>query len=306
MRSTGVQLLFLLLGTALPAREQPQVTITPRARPAPVQPASNFRLDVKLVEIPVTVTDFREQPVLGLQKDDFRLFEDNVEQQVVSFSQTDTPVSVGLVFDTSNSMKNRIAAGRRAVGQFLKTALPEDEFFLVSFSDRPELLSPFTPDPEEILRRLSTVTPHGWTALFDALCLSIQQMHHAARPRKALLVFSDGEDNNSRYSGQEMLSRLREADVSIYAIGLQQRSRYLEKLADETGGKLIWVHDLGELPDAIDRLSRQMRTEYLLGYIPKTSLNDGRYHKIRVQVQPSAGSVQVYTSWRRGYFAPGE
>jgi len=280
------------------------VSVVPRNRPAahPEElPRSTFRLDVKLIEIPVSVNDLRDRPVLGLPQSRFRLFEDEAEQQIVSFSRTDAPLSAGLVFDTSRSMRNRIQESRAAVEQFFTTAVPGDEFSLVTFSDAPELISPFTTDTDAISRRLSSVQPHGWTAMIDAMWRSIGEMRKAANPRKVLLVLSDGGDNNSRYSEAELLSLVRESDLRIYAIGLLERPRYLEKLAEETGGSVIWVHRLSELPDAIARLSEEIRNEYRIGYFSQRS--DGRYHKVRVEVEPPE-SKQLRVSWRRGYTAP--
>ncbi|HEV3199290.1 MAG TPA: VWA domain-containing protein [Bryobacteraceae bacterium] len=284
---------------------QPNLAVIPRASAAAEKlPASTFRLDVRLIQVPVQVTDLRDRPVLGLPKSGFRLFEDDVEQQISSFSMTDAPISTGLVFDASRSMRDRIGESRAAVDHFCETSLPADEFFLVKFSDSAELISPFTRDTGEIQRQLSSVRPHGWTAMIDAIWRSVVEMRRATNPRRVLLVLSDGGDNNSRYSEGELLSLVREADVRIYAIGLFQRPRFLEKLADETGGSVIWVHKMGDLPEAMETLSLQIRNEYVVGYFPNHPPNDGKYHKVRVEVQPPAGLKQVHASWRRGYIEP--
>lgn len=284
---------------------QPNLSVIPRAHTvAEALPRSTFRLDVKLIQVPVQVTDMRDRPIMGLRKGDFRLFEDDVEQEIVTFGMEDAPISTGLVFDASGSMRNRIEESRTAVDQFCRTAVTGDEFFLVKFSDKAELISPFTRSAGEILRQLNFIQPGGWTAMVDAIKLSVEEMRLAANPRKVLLVLSDGGDNNSRYSESELLSVLREADVRIYAIGLFQRPRYLEKLAEETGGKVIWVHKLSELPEAMETLSVQIRNEYVAGYFSNRSPNDGRYHRVKVEVQPPAGLKQVRASWRRGYVAP--
>jgi Ca-activated chloride channel family protein len=292
-------ILFCLAGLST---AQPNIALIPRSHPEPEKlHNSTFRSDVKLIQVPVQVTDQRDRPILGLPKTAFRVFEDDVEQELVSFSMADAPISTGLVFDSSRSMKDRMADSRTAIDQFCKTAVPADEFFLVRFSDKAELINPFTHSPEEIQRSLSSVEPRGWTAMIDAIWRSVEEMKRAGNPRHVLLVLSDGADNNSRYSEAELLSRLREADVRVYAIGLFQRSHYLEKLADETGGKVIWVHKLSDLPEAMETLSLQIRNEYQVGYFAKHAQNDGKYHKLRVEVQPPAGVPPVRTSWRRGY-----
>jgi Ca-activated chloride channel family protein len=293
----------------LAAFGQQRVAIEPRAVRAPIAPAeairqASFRLDVKLIQIPVTVTDPKDHPVLGLPKSSFRIFEDEVEQQMASFSMADSLISAGVVFDTSGSMRNHITESREAIDQFLKTAGPGDQHFLVRFADNPQLITPFTLMPDEISRRLGEVQPHGWTAMNDAIVLSLREMRHAMHARRVLLVFTDGVDNNSRYSDGELLSLLREADVGIFAIGLFERSHFLERIADETGGRVIWVHKISELPDAMERLSLQIRNQYVVGYFSDHAKNDGRYHKVRVEVQPPAGSPVFRVTWKRGYAAP--
>ncbi|HTS28850.1 MAG TPA: VWA domain-containing protein [Bryobacteraceae bacterium] len=306
IRSLGLVSFWISWGSVIAQVQsggsQPNLAILPRPRPAAEGlPNSTFRLDVKLIQVPVRVSDLRDHPVMSLDKSAFRLFEDDVEQQIATFSISDTPISTGLVFDSSRSMKDRIADSRAAVAQFCTTSLPGDEFFVVRFSDNAELISPFTTDTAEIQKQLSLLQPHGWTAMIDAIWRSVEEMRKARNPRKVLLVLSDGGDNNSRYSENELFSRVREADVRVYAIGLFQRPRYLEKLADETGGRVIWVHRLSELPGAMEAVSQQIRHEYLVGYFSNHPPNDGKYHKVRIEVQPPEGMKQVHAAWRRGY-----
>jgi Ca-activated chloride channel homolog len=296
----------LVFSTALLA--QSAISISPRSRPEPVllRPAANLRLDVKLVQIPVTVTDLRGQPLVELPQSAFRLFEDEVEQPISTFSMTDAPISATLVFDSSRSMKGRIDDARAAVDQFLNARLMGDEFSLVRFSDKAELLSAFTDDWADISRRLSFVEPRGWTALYDAICLGTHQGRKAHNQRKVVVVFSDGGDNNSRYSENELIRLLREADVQVYALSMFERPRVLERITEETGGRALWVKRLDDLPPAIETLNRQIRSEYVIGYSPGAVPNDGKYHRIRIEVRPPAGVERVRASWRRGYTAPGE
>jgi len=284
-------------------RSEATVAITPRARPGRAPDAlipRSIRADVKVVLIPVTVNDLFDRPVAGLSKDDFHVFEDNVEQKIVYLSLEDAPASVGLIFDASGSMRNKIETSVAAVEQFFRTALPGDEFLLVRFSDKPVLLTGFTDDVNQISGWLHSTQPRGWTALHDAIYLGIQKMKRAKNGRRALLVLSDGGDNNSRYSASELRTLVREADVRIYSIGLLQGSRLLERISMETGGRMIRVHKLDELPDAVEKLSRDLRGQYLLGYYSSNVQNDGRYRKVQVQLnQPEA-----HASWRHGYYAP--
>jgi Ca-activated chloride channel homolog len=301
--------LALTLICSVSSRPQQRVSIVPRVRPAPVVAVKgtvNLRYDVRLVQIPVVVTDAHGTPLLDLDKASFRLFEDEVEQPITAFSMDDAPISATVVFDSSRSMKNRIVEARAGVDQFLRTALPGDEFSLVRFSDRAEILSRFTPDANEISHQLGGVEAHGWTSLFDALCLGVHLVHKGTNQRKVMIAFSDGSDNNSRYSESELISQLREADVEVYAISMFEKPRSLDRIADETGGRAFWVKRMEDLPEAIETLNRQMRNEYLLGYSPSAIENDGKYHRVRVQVRPPAGLQRVQVSWRRGYLAPGE
>jgi Ca-activated chloride channel homolog len=286
---------------------QPRVSITPRTRPESktVQPAT-FRLDAQLVEIPVTVTDAADRPKMDLERNEFRIFEDGIEQQIASFSLADAPISTGVVFDTSGSMKGRIHDSREALDLLLRTASTPDEFFLLRFSDKPELLASFTHDPEAISHRLGMVIPHGWTALYDAIYYSLLEMRRATNSRKALLVLSDGEDNNSRYTEAEVLSRVREADVRVYAIGLFRQTHCLERMAADTGGRMIWVHRLEDLADAVHKLSLEMRNVYTLGYFSRNKPLDGKYRKVKVEVQRRNPAEALRVSWRRGYYSPGE
>lgn len=307
MLRIGLAAAFVLFASGV-LRAQDRVSISPRTRPslpAASAKAVNLRYDVRLVQIPVTVTDLRGLPKTDLSRDAFRVFEDDVERPISSFIVDDAPISATLVFDSSRSMKPRMADARAAVEQFLKTALPGDDFSLIRFSDRAEILSKFTTDPDLILRELNSVEARGWTALFDALCLGAHHVRKGANQRRVLVVFSDGGDNNSRYSESELMSVLRESDVEVNAISMIEKPRTLDRLAEETGGRAYWVKKLEDLPEAVEALSRQIRSEYVVGYNPGTFLNDGKYHRVRIEVR-SPDATKLRTSWRRGYYAPGE
>jgi Ca-activated chloride channel family protein len=296
-------LIFAAIATSAGAQTTVSLVARPRALVNNL-PSSNFRVDAHLVQIPVTVTDYLDRNVMNLTAGNFRVFDGETEQHISSFSMTDAPISAGIVFDTSGSMKRRIQDSRAAVKQFLQTAVPQDEFFLVQFADTASLLAPFTRNPVEIERNLGSMAARGWTALFDAVFLSMHQLRRATNPRRVLLVLSDGDDNNSRYTESEMISLVREADVTVYAIGLFTKARCLEKMAQETGGRMITVHSLSELPAAMEKLSREIRNQYMLGYFPTNAGTDGRFRKVRVEMQLPAGGPAVHASWRRGYFVP--
>ena len=283
---------------------EPKVSITPRdaprSRSAPAR--SSLRVDVNQILVPVTVTDSWDRPITSLPADSFRIFEDNVEQKIVSVFKEEGPISVGFLFDASSSMRKRMAPSLAAIEQFLKTGMPGDEYFLVRFSDKPTLVTRFTPDPDQILKGLSFIQPEGWTAMLDALCLGVQHMKFARNSRRALIVLTDGGDNNSRYTESEIRSLVRESDVRVYAIGVFERSHYLEKIAAETGGKAFFVHKLEDLPETIERLSSGFRNQYVLGYTSNNQQKDGKYRRVRVELDPATRQIPLNVVWRRGYY----
>ncbi|MDX1984484.1 MAG: VWA domain-containing protein [Bryobacteraceae bacterium] len=300
----------------------PKVSIEPRvkaaAEPTPAERrGANIRVDSTLVLINVTVTDPLNRFVTGLDKDYFRLWEDNNEQQVAQFSSEDAPLSVGLVFDASGSMGSKLSKSRQAAAQFFRTANPEDEFFLVQFNDRAELKVPFTFNTEEVQNRLTFTQAKGRTALLDAVYLALHQMKKARNPRKAILILSDGGDNSSRYTESEIRNLVREADVQVYAIGIFEsaasRGRTAEELsgpgllseiAEQTGGRHFPVENINELPDIAAKIGIELRNQYVLGYAPTNLNKDGKYRKVKVKVNQPKGLPPLRAFWRLGYYAP--
>jgi VWFA-related protein len=234
------------------------------------------------------------------------LYEDDVEQEVVSIFREEGPVSVGFIFDASSSMKKRMDRSMAAIDRFLESAREGDEFFLIRFSDRPSLVQAFTRDPDAILSALSFVQPDGWTALLDAVYLGVARMNTAKNPRRALFVLTDGSDNSSRYTEREIVSLVRESDVRVYAIGLFERPRFLEKIAMESGGKAYLAKNLKDLPERVDRLANELRNQYVLGYYPTNGENDGKYRRVKVSLVPPDPSQRLHVAWRHGYYAPFE
>ncbi len=295
-----------LPATAMAAQDDGRVSITPIVRrPAEALRRSDaIHVDVNLVLIPVTVTDHYERPVKGLRKSDFHLFEDGSEREIAEFFTEESPISIGIVFDASGSMKSKMVQSAQAVKEFLKLTLPGDEFSLMKFSDRPEPVFGFTTDAKNIEDTLPSIQPAGWTALFDAVYLGIHQMKHATRTRKVLLVMSDGGDNNSRYTEKEIKSLVKEADVRIFSISILDRSPALESIALESGGRAYRVRKLDELPDLAAEISAELHSQYVLGFSPTDRTNDGQYRKIKVElVQPDA-TARLRASWKHGYYGP--
>src|ERR1700674_4633862 len=307
-----------------PDPSQPNVSITPRVREKSPESAASIadrradiRVDTTLVLIPVTVTDPMSRFVTGLDKENFKLFEDKIEQEIVQFSSEDAPLSVGIAFDTSGSMGAKLQKSRQAVVQFMKTANPRDEFFLIQFSDRPEIVQDFTKETEEIQNRLTFTQAKGRTALLDGVYLGMNQMKKAHNPRKAILIISDGGDNSSRYTETEVKNAVREADVQIYAIGIfepvMSRGRTAEEIsgpallaemAEQTGGRHFAVDNPAELPDVAAKIGIELRNQYLLGYSPENATRDGKYRRVQVKLVKTTGLPQLRAMFRTGYYAP--
>ena len=279
-------------------------------RVLPEAPA--FRADSTLVLVPVTVVDHRGAVVYGLTSDAFTLTENGVRQQIRSFSQQDVPVSLGIVLDLSGSMRRVLAAAKESLRALLKDANPTDEAFLNAVSTRPRAFLGFTHDFDEILDRIAFENAGGNTALVDTIYASLQQLRTGVHARKALLVISDGMDNHSRYSIEELLRFAVEADAQIYALAVRAESQtakpielmeetkgtlLLEELAAKTGGMSFTVRRQNDMADAAATIGQALRNQYAIGYVPPANGRDGRWRKIGVKV--SGSGLRAYT--RTGY-----
>jgi Ca-activated chloride channel homolog len=252
-----------------------------------------------------------------LDQGNFSVFDEKVSQKIETFSTEDAPISVGLIFDSSGSMSDKIEKSKEAALQFFKTSNPQDEFMLINFSERPNLIAAFTSKFENLQDHLIVVKAGGKTALLDAIYLGLSEMKKATTNRKALLVISDGGDNHSRYTERDVKKAVKEADVEIYSVGifepLASRSRTPEEaggpglladLAEVSGGRMFSVEDPNELPDIMEKISIELRNQYVLGYKPSNLVRDGRWRRIKVKLAPPRGlpPLQVYA--RTGYYAP--
>jgi Ca-activated chloride channel homolog len=282
-----------------------------------VKPSNGLHMDVDLALINVTVTDPYNRLVTGLDPDNFRVYEDNIEQEVVTFSSEDVPISIGVIFDFSGSMANKIGKAREAALQFFKTANPQDEFFLVSFNERAELSSAFTNSIEDLQSRMMLTAPKGRTALLDAIYLGLSQMRGARNGKRALLILSDGGDNHSRYNESDIKRLVKEADTQLYAIGifdpLGYRNRTPEELngpsllgevTEMTGGRVFAVENLNELPDIASKIGMELRNQYVLGYRPSNKAHDARWRKIKIKLRAPKGLPPLNVYSKTGYYAP--
>ena len=299
--------------SVLPASAQlsgPLAPSTPQRRPGSIQ------IDVDMVLANVTVSDAYGHLVTDLEKKNFRLFENDVEQEILTFSKEDVPASIGLLFDTSGSMGDKMEASRKAVATFLQKSNPNDEFFLISFNNRAELDSPFISDVELLQRRMMSLKPQGRTSLLDAIHFGLAQMKTARNERQILMVISDGGDNHSRHHEGEIRTLLQEADCQLYALGLfdpkemrktdEERNGpgLLSELAEMTGGRLFEAAHLSELPDLSGKISTELRSQYVLGYKPGDAHHDGRWRRIKVSLAPSGEQPPLRARARTGYYSP--
>ncbi len=273
---------------------------------------ADIRVDSNLVVIPVSVTDSRHHPITGLRREAFRIYEDKSEQAVAQFASEDAPLTAGIVFDSSGSMQDKLAQSREAVARFLGVANPADEFFLVDFNSKAQLAVPFTNDSALIPQRLLFTPSKGRTALLDAVCLAMNYMKGAHNARRALLIISDGGDNDSRYTETEIRRRLRESNLWIYAIGIYHRGgimlpegdhgeTLLETLAENSGGRHFAVDKPSELPSIAEEIGLELRNQYLIGYQPAALARNGRYHRVQVKV---VDRRDLTVTSRPGYFEP--
>jgi Ca-activated chloride channel family protein len=278
--------------------------------------SERIKVNVDLVLLPVTITDPMNRPVTGLEKDNFKVFEGKKLQDIRHFSGEDIPVSLGVIFDTSGSMSSKIDRAREAVVEFLKTANPEDEFFMIAFSDEPRQLSDFTNSVEDTQGKLLYTVPKGKTALLDAIYLGIEKMTQAKYQKKALLIISDGGDNRSRYTEGEIKNLVKEADVLIYAIGIYDNyfpteeerlgPQLLEDISQITGGRAFTVENPNDLQDVAQKIGIELRNQYVLGYRPTNFARDGKWHRVNVKLVLPKGLPPLQVHAKMGYYAPSE
>jgi Ca-activated chloride channel homolog len=309
-----LSLMFLAMAfPLLPARAQVSGPLGPHRREASL---GSIEIDVDMVLVNVSVNDADGHVVANLGKKNFHLFEDNAEQEILTFSREDVPASIGLLFDTSGSMADKMDAAREAVGQFLRKSNPDDEFFLIGFDNRPELESRFTSNVDQLQQKTKALKARGRTSLLDAIHLGLEQMKSARHERHVLLVLSDGGDNHSRHHLTEIRNLLRESDCQLYALGIfdpndMKRTAeehdgpgLLSDLGEMTGGHLYQAANLNELVDLSGKIGTELRSQYILGYKPGDSRHDGRWRRIKVTLTPPSEQPPLTARARTGYYGP--
>src|SRR5437762_7349764 len=268
-----------------------------------------------LVNLTVTVTDTYGRYVSGLNQNAFAVFDEKLPQDISFFSDDDAPVSVGVIFDVSGSMGgDKIRRAREALSRFIQTSHNADEYFLIAFKSRAQLLHDKTRDGNAVLDKMTFVQTRGNTALYDACYLGVEKVQRGAHPKRALLLISDGQDNNSRYTFNELRRLLKESDVVLYGIGIlgggdagsslgMEGQGILDELAGVSGGKAFFPRGPAEMDDIFEQIALELRHQYSIGYRPPNFTNDGKWHKIKVRVAPPRGLPRLFPRYKEGYFA---
>jgi Ca-activated chloride channel family protein len=287
-------------------------TTTPKQVDKLQRPKADIQIGTSIVNVIVSVTDPYGRFVTGLGRDHFEVFDDKVKQQIAHFTDDDAPVSLGIVYDVSGSMKERVGRSIRALRRFIETSHADDDFFLIGFNDRAKLVQDFTTSGDNLLGHLMFASPHGSTALYDAAYLAVEKVQQGRQSKKALLIISDGQDNNSRYTYKELRNRVKEADVQIYAIGITDPANdtlagfgrsVLEEVTRMTGGRAFFpnAYNEPELVEICTRIALELRHQYSVGFYPTDIQSEAKWHKVQVKVNPPRGLGRLSLSYRDGY-----
>lgn len=307
-----VFLLFVVLASGAYS-QTPQTTPPDDDDNGNERPVATIKTD--LVTLTLTVTDLYGRYVSGLSKNAFTIIDSNVEQDIEFFSDSDSPVSIGILFDVSGSMSGeKIRKAQKALSRFINTSHPSDEYFLIAFNNRAQLLMDRTRDGDAVLRKLTLVQPKSNTALYDACYLGVERVTRGTHQKKAMLIISDGQDNASRYNFGEVRRLMKESDVVTYAVGIMdggdagsvlgmQGQAFLDELTSVTGGKSFYPQSDVEMDEIFERIALELRHQYSIGYTPKNFEPDGKWRKIKVKVKPPRGLPRLTVRHREGYYA---
>jgi len=299
MKMKSLVVIPLLLVSALWAQEQ----------------TFKLNVNVDLTEVHVNVTDEKDHPIGNLKKDNFRVFEDRTEQKISVFKHEDLPISLGLVIDNSRSMEPRKQRMDEATLSFVRKSNPQDETFVIHFDDSARLDRDFTDSIPLLEDTLASVKPYGQTAIYDALILALEHMDQAKNTNRAILLFTDGVDNSSKHSLSEALDATRRAHVAVYPVGLlslsggQKAEDSLIRIAEVSGGRAYFPVNVDEARADMERVARDLREQYTLGYFSSNPSHNGGWRSIRVDVVPPAGlpaTAKLNANYRHGYYGPSD
>jgi Ca-activated chloride channel family protein len=318
-------ILFVVFNSLRPALSQektPQKPASETAAPAKAEPTPPGQvvdgpliITTDLITFTVTVTDTYGRFVSGLNKNAFTVFDDKQPQEITYFSDDDAPVSVGVIFDVSGSMSgDKVKRARDALSKFVQTSHNSDEYFLIGFNSRAQLLLDKTRNGDAVLDKMTFVQTRGNTALYDACYLGVEKVQRGAHPKRALLLISDGQDNNSRYTFNELRRLLKESDVVLYGVGIlgggdagsalgMEGQGILDELSSVSGGKAFFPRSPAEMDDIFEQIALELRHQYSIGYKPTNFGNDGKWHKVKVKVAPPRGLPRLFVRTKEGYYA---
>ena len=274
---------------------------------------------MELVALHVTVADTRGEFVSDLRSGNFKVFENKIEQKISLFSRDDVPVTMGLVVDNSASMRAKRAQVNAAAMSFVRTSNPQDEAFVVNFNDEYYLDTEgdFTNDQKNMNDALAHIDTRGSTALYDALIGSLDHLKKGHKDKRVLLVVTDGVDNASRQSFESTIKIAEQSSAAIYAIGVfsdedrrtekgdvRKARKDLKALAEATGGEAFFPATLEEVTPICERIAKEIRNQYTLGYYPTNAAKDGSFREVKVEVIPPSGYDRLSVRTRVGYYAP--
>ena len=293
--------------------------------PAPEKKGREYTInvDVNLVVLHATVVDKKGRMVNDLKSQDFQVYEDGALQKLSVFSHADIPVTMGIVIDDSGSMREKRQAVNSAALTFVKTSNPQDQAFVVNFNDVYYLDTPgdFASNIEDLKSALEKIDSRGGTALYDAVYASLDHVKLGNRDKKTLLVITDGDDNASRYTFDELLKYAQKSDAVIYTIGIlgsedasglfklkggsaHRAQKILEKLAEVTGGEAYFPRSLDDVQNTCEQIAHDIRNQYTLAYYPTNARKDGTFRNVRVDAFANGNHSKLAVRTRPGYYAP--
>jgi Ca-activated chloride channel homolog len=302
-----------------PAENAPKPTSSPSQQKLGTELDGPVIVNTDLITLTVTVTDTYGRYVSGLNKNAFSILDEKQPQEITYFSDDDAPVSVGIIFDVSGSMSgDKIKRAREALSKFIQTSHNSDEYFLIAFNSRAQLLMDKTRDGEAVLDKLTFVQTRGQTALYDAVYLGVEKVQRGIHPKKALMVITDGQDNNSRYTFNDVRRILKESDVTLYGVGIlsggdagsalgMEGQGILDELSGVSGGKAFFPRSGAEMDDIFEQIALELRHQYSIGYKPNNFTGNGKWRRIKVKVTPPRGLPRLFVRSKEGYYAiPGQ
>jgi Ca-activated chloride channel homolog len=300
----------------LPPGVEPPANPSQTEEPGKKPQGGKIAVNVDLVVLHTSVLDDRGKFVEGLTADNFRVYEDKVEQKLAVFKREDIPVSMGLVIDNSGSMRDKRPRVNEAALTLVQNSNPQDEAFVVNFNDDfyLDLDKDFTNSIPELKEALERIDARGSTALYDAIIGSLDHLKKGSKEKKVLLIVTDGEDNTSRSTLEKCIREIQKTDTVIYTIGLLSQEskksaktakRALTEIAQASGGVAYFPENVEDVHAICEQVAHDIRHQYTLAYYPSNSARDGSFRTVRVDVIAPRGHGKLVARTRNGYYAPG-